>query len=201
MLPERNRSPRPEPTLTVLDRFFRGLSESIFQVQLGVTDVQLIDYLSELLSRFVRSDLIVDQAGHSGSAPATATATPERLPLSTGRPSNDLLRLLAEADKRIGVAKRELHRHVGDFALFWSGMYPEALRAARTENCASGFLDYCQQGKRAYRIAAEIEAGDRPPQGDLLWRLSEQFELCAYGLREIRREWENDAGGQDGLLI
>ena len=40
--------------------------------------------------------------------------------------------------------------------------------------------------------------------GDLLKRLSNQFEMCAYGLREIRREWErrdNDGSSDVPFLL
>jgi hypothetical protein len=79
-------------------------------------------------------------------------------------------------------------------------MYPESLRQLQGNGSPDGFLDYCRQGKRAYRIAAEIEGGDEKPPCELLMRLSEQFELCAYGLREVRREWEN-GDPTDGLLM
>ncbi len=179
MLPDRDSESSP----TVLDRFFTGLSEYIFQTRLGVTDVQLVDYLSELLTRFVRTDAM------------------HRVRQYSGRPATEVVHMLSEADKRIGMAKREVHRHVGDFTLFWSGMYPESLRQTRATDCTDGFLDYCHQGKRAYRIAAEIEGGDNPPACELLLRLSEQFEMCAYGLREIRREWETHDGTENGLLL
>ena len=64
-----------------------------------------------------------------------------------------------------------------------------------------GFLDYCRQGKRAYAIAAEIEGGHDRPSSDLLQSLSDQFEMCAYGLREVRREWEEGESNGNGLLI
>ena len=82
--------------------------------------------------------------------------------------------MLCEAEKRIGLARREVHRHIGDFTLFWSGMYPESLRSVKSPTVADGFIDYCRQGKRAYAIAAEIEAGDDRPSCDLLYQLSEQ---------------------------
>ena len=67
---------------------------------------------------------------------------------------------------------------------------------------SDAFLDYCRQGKRAYAIAAEIQAGEDRPSSELLNRMSEQFELCAYGLREVRREWEEgETSGGDGLLL
>jgi len=191
LLPERdssfhgnnpNGSKGDSPRSTVLDRFFAGLSEYIFQSRLGVADVQLVDYLSDLLLRFVRID------------------TMHRVRRSSGKPATEVVQMLFEAEKRVGLARREVHRHIGDFTLFWSGMYPESLRRLRTATSADGFLDYCSQGKRAYRIAAEIEGGDGPPPCELLMRLSEQFELCAYGLREVRREWEN-GDGADGMLL
>jgi hypothetical protein len=63
------------------------------------------------------------------------------------------------------------------------------------------FVDYCSQGKRAYMIASTIET-DREVDAsrDVLERLSGQFELCAYGLGEIRREWERHKEENGGLL-
>ncbi len=47
------------------------------------------------------------------------------------------------------------------------------------------------QGKRSYFIASTIEPVDpEDAPGDLLQQLSEEFEMCAYGLREVRRELE-----------
>ncbi len=101
----------------------------------------------------------------------------------------------------MGLAKREVYRHVGDFTLFWSGMYPESLQAKKSESeVPAGFIDYCRQGKRAYAIAAEIEGTVDRPSGELIHRMSEHFEMCAYGLREVRRHWEED-DENGGLLL
>lgn len=167
---------------TAIERFFAGLSECIFHSELGVTDVQLVDYVSDLLFRFVRMDNL------------------HRVRKRNGQPVTEVFQMIGEAEKRIGLARREVHRHIGDFTLFWSGMYPETLRRMKPHENADGFLDYCHQGKRAYAIAADIEGGKDRPSSEVLHLLSDQFELCAYGLREIRREWEqSDPGG--GLLI
>ena len=166
-----------------IDRFFSGLSEYIFESKLGVADVQLVDYVSNIMLRFVRMESL------------------HRVRRNNGRPATEVFEMLCEAEQRIGLARREVHRHIGDFTLFWSGMYPERLRKIKPENSRDGFLDYCQQGKRAYAIAAEIEGGEDRPSCDLLHRLSDEFELCAYGLREIRREWEEGDIDGDGLLL
>lgn len=151
-----------------LFRYFAGLAENTFQVRLGVVDPPLLDYLSDLLVRFVRSDAV------------------HRIRSVTGRPLLSVGEMANEAEERLGTAKREIHRHIGDFTLFWAGVYPEALRRA-----SDRFEDYCTHGKRSYHIASLIETADDAPPSLVLQRLSEQFELCAFGLREVRREWED----------
>ncbi len=180
MEPEKTSSDVPDRS--TLERFFSGLSEYIFQSKLGVADVQLIDYISDMLLRFARVESF------------------HKVRRANGRPATEVFQMLCEAEQRIGLARREVHRHIGDFTLFWSGMYPESLRRIRPHKSADGFLDYCRQGKRAYAIAAEIEGGSERPSSDLLQQLSDQFEMCAYGLREVRREWEEGQSG-DGLLL
>jgi hypothetical protein len=169
---------------SAIERFFRGISEFIFHTKLGVVDVQLVDYVGDLLLRFVRVDSLYS------------------LRQSDGRRAKHLVQMVAEAERRIGLAKREVYRHVGDFTLFWSGMYPESLAAQQNHPAsADRFLDYCRQGKRAYAIAAEIEGGEDRPPSELIQRMSEQFEMCAYGLREVRRHWEDTEDQSGGLLI
>lgn len=165
---------------TVLRRFFAGLTEQTFEAQLGVCDPPLVDYLTELLIRFVRNESVF------------------RVRSLSGRPVYEVTQMVSEAEQRIGDARREVHRHIGDFTLFWTGMYPEAVRQMRGPQKMDYFVDYCAQGKRAYHIASTIpsEHEEEAPR-DVLERLSRQFEMCAYGLGEIRREWERRDGEQD----
>ena len=53
-------------------------------------------------------------------------------------------------------------------------------------------------------IASLIDtADDGAPSAIVLQRLSDQFDLCAYGLREVRREWEdgNDESFGPGAIL
>ncbi len=172
-------------TLSSLNRFFVGLSEYVFHSQLGVVDTELVDYVSQLLIRFTRVEGL------------------QRVRMLDGRPATEVVAMVAEAQQRIGEAKREVHRHIGDYTLFWSGLYPEALRQMQGKDTSDQFLSYCAQGKRAYRIASSIESDERTTPSELLRRMSEQFDLCAYGLREIRREWErrDDEGRSETPLL
>ena len=91
----------------------------------------------------------------------------------------------------MGNARREVHRHIGDFTLFWAGVYPESLERRR-QTAEARAETYAALGKRSYFIASTIETDDEADApSDLLERLSQRFELCAYGLREVRRQWED----------
>jgi hypothetical protein len=84
--------------------------------------------------------------------------------------------------------RRECHRHVGDFTLFWTGVYPEALGRLQGTASPDCLISYQQQGKRSYYLASILSTAD--DRGGVLRRLSDQFELCAFGLSRVRREWE-----------
>ncbi len=171
---------------STLDRFFVGLTEFVFHSQLGVVDTQVVDYVSELLVRFTRLDSL------------------QKVRRIDGQPVTEVVALVSEAEQRVGTARREVHRHIGDFTLFWTGVYPEALREMQSSDKRDQFVNYCAQGKRAYKIASSIETDEPTATAALLARMSEQFEMCAYGLREIRREWERrdgDPSSPSPLLI
>ena len=165
-------SPPPEHPLC---RLFAGLTEQTFLQTFGVADPHLTDYLSQMLSRFLHLDAVY------------------RLRDATGRRLEEVVGMILEAEKLPpeGRTRREVHRHIGDFTLFWTGVYPEALHRLRSALSRDHFIDYCEQGKRSYWIAStfEDEEEDRK-EAPVLRRLSEEFELCAYGLNQVRHEWE-----------
>jgi len=96
----------------------------------------------------------------------------------------------AEALPAQGRTRREYYRHIGDFTLFWTGVYPEALRRLQNSLSKDHFIDYCEQGKRSYYIASTFEEDPYRDEAPVLRRLSEEYELCAYGLNQVRQEWE-----------
>ena len=163
-------------------RFFTGITEYAFHARLGVTDPPLVDYIAELLVRFVRSDELYPVRSVRG----------QRLVQVTD--------MLAEAQQREGPARQQVHRHIGDFTLFWTGVYPEVIDGLRRGG-KDAFIDYQQQGKRAYWIASTIPVEREAAPADVLKRLSENFELCVYGLGEVRRQWEQQDGDSDAPLL
>ena len=165
-----------------LRRLFAGLTEQTFIDTLGLGDPPLIDYVSELLSRFIHMDDIF------------------RLRSVRGRRLEEVVDMVIEAEAlpAEGRTRREFHRHIGDFTLFWTGVYPEALRHLRSVLSKDHFVDYCEQGKRAYYIASTFEEENYRVQAPVLRRLSQEFELCAYGLHRVRQEWERVHPGPAG---
>ncbi len=170
-----------DPRRVPLTNFFAGITEQAFKARLGMADPPLINYLVDLLTRFLRTDAMY------------------ALRDLEGRRLGRLGDLLLEAEQRVGDARRHIYRHIGDFTLFWSGVYPEALAAAHGLAGENRLGDFFEHGKRSYRIASQIptEAKTAESENEVLERLSEEFELCAYGLGEVRREWERREGDDD----
>lgn len=157
-----------------LRRLFAGLTEQTFLTLLGIGDPRLVDYLSELLSRFVHVNAIF------------------RLRNTQGRRLEEVADMMIEAEALPpeGRTRREVYRHIGDFTLFWTGVYPEALARMQSVLCKDHVVDYTQQGKRSYYLASRFDEGTYRDEAPVLRRLSDEFELVAYGLNHVRKEWE-----------
>jgi hypothetical protein len=163
-----------------LHRLFRGLTEYAFMNELGIGDPSLVGYVAEMLASFVPSQGVW------------------RIRDAQGRPLVQVTAMIAEAEAADDAARRrECHRHVGDYTLFWTGVYPESLSKLQGSDSADALISYQRQGKRSYYLASTLSTGR--DQGSVFLRLSEQFELCAFALSRIRREWEKINGGQSAV--
>jgi hypothetical protein len=155
----------------VLRRIFAGAAEQTFESELGIADPPLIDYVINLLLRFLRQEAIF------------------RFRDTAGNRLTQVADMVAAAENRSQRARREIYRHIGDFTLFFSGVFPEHLPRLQAPDRKDHLVDYCQQGKRSYLIAASyLEDEEAQKESPILRHLSEEFELCSEGLRRIRRE-------------
>ena len=160
---------REIPQSHPLHRLFRGLTESTFMTELGIGDPGLVGYVADLLARFVPSQDL------------------HKVRDASGRGLTRVAEMVAEAESSGDAGRRrECHRHVGDFTLFWTGVYPEALGRLQAATSADHLIDFQAQGKRSYYLASTLAEDEAP----VLRRLSVQFELCAFGLSRVRSEWE-----------
>ena len=97
--------------------------------------------------------------------------------------------MLSAVQQASTAAARDEYRHIGDYTLFWSGLYPEALRRFQHPSRQDHLLDYRAAGKKAYWIASTLEPADADAERHLLERLSHEYDLCVAGLTEVRRAW------------
>ena len=154
-----------------LERFFRGLTEHAFHGRLGIVDPPLVDYVATLLVRFIRHDHL------------------RVLPGAEPVPCDDVSHMLSIAQHEPPDVARDEYRHIGDYTLFWSGVYPEALQRFQRPSEPDHLLDYRAAGKQAYRLAAALEPEEAVETRHVLVLLSEEYDSCVVGLGEVRRAW------------
>src|SRR5262245_3226916 len=136
---------REVPESHPLHRLFRGLTEHTFLTELGIGDPGLVGYVAGLLARFVSS------------------ANVWRLRDANGRRLAEVTAMIAEAEATPDdERRRDCHRHVGDFTLFWTGVYPEALPALLPPGSIDRLVDYQRQGKRSYYLASTYSGNEAP---------------------------------------
>jgi len=138
------------------------------------TDAAVVDYLGELLNRylFARELFPVQQGGR-------------QYPLY-------LSELLEETRQRIRFQNLfEAYRKFGDNSLFVTGVFPRSLQRRRHSwrwPKPSIFIDrsyYVSTGKTCYRLASEHELADFTQQRQLLAKLSAYFEVYMDALNEM----------------
>lgn len=166
----------PVPESHPLRRLFTGLVEHAFYADMGLCDPDITGYLSALLVEFVHMDRIFSLCDAAGRRIEELADMATETTLTPALPSSDRNRLV--------------HKHIGDFTLFWTGVYPEGLRHLRSPMRQDHLVDYLRQGKRSYAIASDLSNRDSEPPAAVLRRLSDQFEFCVFGLGLVRKGWE-----------
>ena len=167
------RVPRGHP----LFRLFATLTEQNFARHPGWPDAEVMGYVTDILADFTHVDRLY------------------RIRNIHGRRVEEVAEMLAEGDllhRADSVEReREVHRHIGDYTMFMAGIFPEFLRRLKTSKVLispDALLDYVQTGKRSYRIVSEFTYGPYEASAPLFRKLSENFELCVYGLSYVRAD-------------
>lgn len=187
---------RPLATGDTLQQFFSDLVLKNYSA-IGLRDGAVGEYVARILAAFVAARALYP------------------LRDGAGRGLDSVSALLAASDPVTGEAgsfAREavVRRHVGDLALFFTGMFPESLRRRRG---ADALLDYVAAGKESYHIVSEYEKTrqdceppvalaalafavlpEAEPRAALFAVLSVEFERCMYGLNLVKSEIESFSG-------
>jgi len=87
--------------------------------------------------------------------------------------------------------EREVRKHIGDFTLFFAGLFPEAVNQWRLRRARlDALLDYIRTGKESYYIVSEFNQFEYRATAPLFKKMSEEFERCVFGLNMVKRDFE-----------
>lgn len=155
-------------------QLFFSLIQQTFNGRLGENNPELTRYLSDVMVDFTHRDSLY------------------RIRDAGGANLEQIGEMLMEGDVSLNATsferEREVHKHIGDFTLFWTGVYPEMLRYLRAPSRQDHLIDYVQQGRKSYQIASTFEYGRYAEEAVLMRQLAEHFDVYRHGLHLVRQE-------------
>jgi hypothetical protein len=163
-----------------LRRFFAEALHDSLRLRLGLQHEDVEMYLCELLVEFLHTDRIFGLQDIAGQRLETVAEMLEE---------GDVL-LNADSFER----EREVHKHIGDFLLFWAGVFPEFLKRLQSPGNRDALLDPVRQGSFSYYVASTFDYGDYAREAPVFRKLSGDFEAYIYGLSLVRAHFEELPG-------
>lgn len=163
--------------------FLEAVDESLTH-RLGLDEGEDVkEYLVSMLIRFLHKDGLYDIRN------------------AEGRRVESVAEMVEEADVRLNAdsfeREREVHKHIGDFLLFWSGVYPEFLQYLKAPTGKDAIVDVVEQGRFSYHVASTFEYPPYEREADTFKKLSAKFVEYQYGLRLVRSSFEGFARSTD----
>jgi hypothetical protein len=150
----------------------RRLFTDLVGRELGV-DRELATYVADLLVDFTYADRLY------------------RIRNARGKRLEEVGEMLIESNPLLDAPsfgrEREVRKHIGDFTLFLTGMFPEYVAALPRRGLRlDSVIDYVKAGKESYRVVASFDQFEYRQAAPLFRRLAEQFEYCVYGLNQVK---------------
>ena len=161
-----------------LRHFFTEIVQRRFDADVRLPDVRLAAYVSGLLVDFTHVDNLY------------------RIRDSRGRRLEDVGEMLLESNPLLGASsfdrEREVRKHVGDYVLFMTGLFPESLSARQRfrQMRLDVFADYMKAGKESYTVVSAFDQFEYKDEAPLFHKLAENFELCVFGLNLVKQDLE-----------
>ena len=159
-----------------LEPFFQQAVRNSYEGKLGLNDPDVTGYVARLLCEFTEADKLYSVRDEAG------------------RPIEELSEMMLAADPVHGSAtsfdaERAIRKHIGDYALFVAGMYPEAMDSNRRHRRHRPSLgELILAGKESYFIVSQFNLCEYEQEAPLFARLSDRFERCIIGLALVREE-------------
>jgi hypothetical protein len=159
-----------------LQRFFLELVGRHYAEEIGIRDPEIVNYVAHLLAEFCDVEQLC------------------KVRTAAGQPLNDVGQMLMESNPVYGPApsfdrERQVRKHIGDYTLFFTGMFPESINHFRLRNQrVEQFVDWMKAGKESYYIVSKFEFFEYANVAPLFARLSSHFEQCVYGLNRVKND-------------
>ncbi|HUB17711.1 MAG TPA: hypothetical protein VL990_03695 [Acidobacteriaceae bacterium] len=162
-----------------LRQLFHQVVAGCYHRHSGIDDPELTTYVGDLLTDFTAAENMY-------------------LRDAEGKQLRDVRQMVAASDPVFGPAssfdeERKVRRHIGDYALFATGMYPETTQLWRHSG-ESSFVEMVRTGKESYYIVSQFDLFEYRDEAALFGRLSDEFERCMYGLNHVREELDRMGG-------
>jgi len=160
-----------------LERFFHQAVRNSYEGKLGLNDPGVTGYVAQLLCEFSDARNLYSMCDLSG------------------HPIEELDEMVRAADPVNGSAasfdaERALRKHIGDYALFVGGMYPEAAASGPGRRHRHPPLqELIRTGKESYFIVSQFDLFEYKHEAPLFARLANGFERCILGLKLVRDEF------------
>jgi hypothetical protein len=160
-----------------LRRLFSDLVRRRFFEDIRVQDARVAGYVSELLVDFTHRDNLY------------------RIRNAAGRRLEEVGEMLIESNPLLEASsfdrERAVRKHIGDYTLFFLGMFPEYVSWwRRPASHLDHLVDYVQAGKESYFIVSSFDQFEYREVAPLFKKLSENFELCVFGLNLVKHDLE-----------
>lgn len=109
-----------------------------------------------------------------------------------GRPVTTVSEMVAQGDVRLHAEsftrEREVHKHIGDFLLFWGGVYPDHLQRLRLAGGHELVCDYRRQGEASYHLVSTFSHPPYDTEAPLFRQLSDGFSDFTFVLAQVGRQ-------------
>lgn len=157
-----------------LQKFFLELVGRHYAEEIGIRDQAIVNYVSHLLAEFCDAEQLFFIRN------------------AAGKPLSDVGEMLLESDPVYGPApsfdrERQVRKHIGDYTLFFTGMFPESINHFRLRhNRLEGFVDWMKAGKESYFVVSKFEHFEYAKVAPMFASLSRNFEQCVYGLNRVK---------------
>jgi hypothetical protein len=165
------------PESSLLQQFFNHIVERNYE-EVGIRQPEVHAYVATLLTEFCELENLY------------------KIKNADGRALADVGEMLLESDPIYGPApsfdrERQVRKHIGDYSLFFSGMFPESINHHRLRKYRlEGFLDFVKAGKESYYIVSKFEHFEYAKVAPLFRRMSQEFERLVYGLNQVKNDLE-----------